>query len=43
MVNRVPLRLVSPSRQLLHRKTTKERPKEGINIFFVFLFFYENI
>ena len=34
MVNKVLLRLVCPIRQLLHKRTTKERPKEGTKYYF---------
>ena len=37
MLNRVPLRLVWPSRQLLHRKMTKEKSKEDRKYYFVFM------
>ena len=33
MVNRVPLRLVYPSRHFLHRKMTKEKSKEDMTSF----------
>ena len=37
MVNRVPLRLVWPSRHLLHRKMTKQKSKEYIKYYFFFM------
>ena len=37
VVNRVPIRLFWPSRQLLHRKMTKEKFKEDIKYYFFLL------
>ena len=37
MVDRVPLRLVWPSRHLLNRKMTKEKSKEDIKYYFFLL------
>ena len=37
MVNRVPLRLVRPTRHLLHRKMTEEKSKKDLKYYFFLL------